>query len=199
MKKVIWILSLLTISASLLTGCKCKCLSDFKKSDQNMLTSALESSHFTSPAQLKEMSQEDFILVDLRPRSVFAQGALEGAVNIPSSELLVHDNFEVLKHSEKPIILYGNDAAAANGAWFMLTQLDVKNVTVLSSGYDHFTEENPRVMETAQFDYAAVFTEAVEAHKKLSEAPKPVVIAKPVTPKKIVPVKKKEVEEEEGC
>lgn len=175
-------------------------------SSPEQLLEALQQSDFVlSPEAARQVVQapaESQLLIDLRSPAEFEKGHIEGALNIPSQDLLLPETLVFFSRKDAQFILYGEDQAQANGPWLFLQQLGVENVKVLPGGYRYFSGmDNSATLtlaETPDHDYAAVFTAAVERHKKEAEAvkPKPVVVPQ----KKIVPKpKKKKVEEEEGC
>lgn len=120
------------------------------------------------------------MLVDIRSREAFAQGYIDGAINIPLDELLIRKNLKKLKKG--PVMIYGENEAAAHQAALLLNMVGVQAEPVNSS-YTHL--KNTRLEsgkaaplfyseEKARFNYRDFF-KAFE-----SEAPEPLEIKVPM-------------------
>lgn len=85
-------------------------------------------------SQVKQVidSKEDIFLIDVRTESLYAEGHIPGAVNMPLEKL----SFMVDQiPKDKKIVLYcGNGIKAASGAQF-LADLNFKNIYAMSEGY----------------------------------------------------------------
>lgn len=154
--------------------------------------------------ELIEKTGDGLMVVDLRSSADYDKGHLPEAINIPAANLLDDEQFSLLENS-KTLVLYDQDAFQASGPAMLLTQLGLKSVKILESGYQGFfnATEAPE-LERALYDYAVVFQKAVDQHQKeLKAGTRPVIVKSPVNPKKTITPKpkpkKKKVAEEEGC
>ncbi|MCB0484769.1 MAG: rhodanese-like domain-containing protein [Flavobacteriaceae bacterium] len=140
-------------------------------------------------------------LIDIRNQYEYEKGHLEGAINIPVTDLLTDESINVFKTKDN-IVLYGNTPNDAVTPLILLRQLGYNNVKVLAvkNSYDHnklITE--PATIETAVADIKGFIDNSV---KKAEEAnAKPVIKeVKPAPVKQVVPVKKKKkLPVEGGC
>jgi rhodanese-related sulfurtransferase len=140
-------------------------------------------------------------LIDIRNQYEYEKGHLEGAINIPVTDLLTDESINVFKTKDN-IVLYGNTPNDAVTPLILLRQLGYSNVKVLAvkNSYDHnklITE--PATIETAVADVKGFIDNSV---KKAEEAnAKPVIKeVKPAPVKQVVPVKKKKkLPVEGGC
>ncbi|MCB0459183.1 MAG: rhodanese-like domain-containing protein [Flavobacteriaceae bacterium] len=140
-------------------------------------------------------------LIDIRNQYEYEKGHLEGAINIPVTDLLTDESINVFKTKDN-IVLYGNTPNDAVTPLILLRQLGYSNVKVLAvkNSYDHnklITE--PATIETAVADIKGFIDNSV---KKAEEAnAKPVIKeVKPAPVKQVVPVKKKKkLPVEGGC
>jgi rhodanese-related sulfurtransferase len=140
-------------------------------------------------------------LIDIRNQYEYEKGHLEGAINIPVTDLLTDESINVFKTKDN-IVLYGNTPNDAVTPLILLRQLGYNNVKVLAvkNSYDHnklITE--PATIETAVADVKGFIDNSV---KKAEEAnAKPVIKeVKPAPVKQVVPVKKKKkLPVEGGC
>ncbi len=174
-------------------GCQKKSTLTFKLTPEEALKKVTATDYILSEegyAQFIDDHKDNFTFIDLRSPAISEQNPMDNAINIPIVDLLEKENIELMQ-SKEFVLLYGDTNAQANDVWLLLTQLGFENVKVS-------TAEIGGVPEKANYDFAVVFNEAKEKHRKELEAGKP----KPVVKKVIVPKpkpKKKKVEEEEGC
>lgn len=191
----------------LLTGCTHLSGPRFKLSVEEALaianaqTQMLELGAFDS---LQAVAGNEVLLVDLRPAAAFEKGHREGAVNLPVSELLERESLALLRKHNITVLL-AEDVSQAGGPWFLLLQLGLPQVKILNAPAlsgplpvkDRLQAEMPR------YDFATIFQQATDRHKKDVEAGRVKVVRRQARKKNIVPAKKPArktvVEEEEGC
>lgn len=156
-----------------------------------------------SPVELLSILQDKsktVIPVDIRSEIEFSRGHIEGAVNIPTYDLLGKRSlkfFKKLTNDNGTAVLYAGNQSDANGAYMLLKQVGVKNLSILQGGYDIYSKMplpdsllNVKIPMWAS-EVCKVDTLALKAPKveKQVTAPKPVQ----EKPKKaITPVKKEE-------
>lgn len=76
-------------------------------------------------------------LIDLRTPHEFAEGHIEGAINIPAKNILDTDYFDVLNQDEKINVLYCRGKNQAINIYMILHQLGFKNIKVSLGGYEY--------------------------------------------------------------
>lgn len=90
-----------------------------------------------TPSDLKA-DREQYIVIDVRSRSDYDKGYIEGAINIPHEELK-------LKAAEldksKKYVVYCNKGTTGNAAQNMLINLGFKEVYNISGGYSQYKNE----------------------------------------------------------
>lgn len=82
-----------------------------------------------------------FLIIDIRSHNEFLTNHIEGAINIPVSEILEEDNFTLLNEADQKntaIVMYGKDPLQANASWLLLKQLGIRNLKFLPLGFDQF-------------------------------------------------------------
>ena len=154
-------------------------------------------------ADLLSTENNQVKFVDLRNKYDFNIGHLEGAINIPSHNLLEKENLKLFEDESITYVLYGQEHLDANGPWMVLKQLGYSNFKILQGGYEGQTLDSLLSYgEEAVYDYNSILKEAekeIYDLQKMVEAPPPPPKPKKkkvaVIPKKVV----EEVEEEEGC
>ncbi len=175
---------------------------------EKLLSHAISPERYISTDELAEMiigQDPSFLLIDVRSGMDYEKYALPGAINIPLDSLL-SENFEAyLNQEEYDVVLYSNDDFKANQAWLLCNRMDYKNHKVLRGGVNEWfnTIINPKepsesmpasAFEQYDFRKAASMYFGVAYPGKLME------IEVPVTPKKVIPVKKKKkIPVEGGC
>lgn len=156
--------------------------------------------------RLLQDKSDGYTFVDLRTPAAYEMGHLEGAVNIPTANVLDPPFRRMLNGKEGTVfILYGDDELEADGPWLILRQLGYNQVRVMQGGYDYFVHltdttlvSPPSLPDQAPVDYAALFQAAVAREQKALD---PLPAPKVVSPPKKVTVKPKPAvkKEEEGC
>lgn len=82
-----------------------------------------------------------FLIIDIRSHNEFLTDHIEGAINIPLSEILEEDNFTLINEADQQntaIVMYGRDPLQANASWLLLRQLGIRNLKFLALGFDQF-------------------------------------------------------------
>jgi rhodanese-related sulfurtransferase len=210
--KYIPISALLLTVLALWTGCNGKA-DQFQLSVDESIQALLFSDEVVVPDEIMEAVQKpgsNAVLVDVRSPAEFEKGHLENAINIPTQHVLEPENIKLWDQGEVTYYLYGQTQLEANSAWMILRQLGYTNVRILQGGLSYFADFSDSSWlkledETARFNYAEVFRQAIENAEKINApAPKPVIVQE--KPKEIVPQKRQKIspqpveeEEEEGC
>jgi thiosulfate/3-mercaptopyruvate sulfurtransferase len=97
--------------------------------------------------------------LDVRPRDAYLEGHLEGAVNVPASELLPGGEpprWSVLSRALGPAritsdthpLVYGSDAAQAASAWLALAAYGVEHIHVLPAPYSTLVAQGFAISQT---------------------------------------------------
>ncbi len=150
-------------------------------------------------------------LVDVRSKEEFNKFSLEGAINLPLTELFKRDKrnrfvySDVLKPESKITVFYSNGDVQAAEAWALAKRLHLKNVYMMEGGLNGWVEtimrpQAPDVNTATPKDYAQYsFRKAASAYFGGGTAV--AGSASSSTPTKKAPIKKKKkaVEEEGGC
>ncbi|NNL80443.1 MAG: hypothetical protein HKO67_08125 [Flavobacteriaceae bacterium] len=175
---------------------------------EKLLSHAISPERYISTDELAEMiigQDPSFLLIDVRSGMDYEKYALPGAINIPLDSLL-SENFEAyLNQEEYDVVLYSNDDFKANQAWLLCNRMDYKNHKVLRGGVNQWfnTIINPK--EPAESMPASTFEQydfrkAASMYFGVAYPGKVMETEVPVTPKKVIPVKKKKkMPVEGGC
>jgi rhodanese-related sulfurtransferase len=116
----------------------------YKLTEKETLAAMLSLDDQLSPDKAKEILQSktpEYLFVDIRTPYEFIKGHIDGAMNIPLSNLFSEENYNFLKQSDKEnktLVLYGMDQSQANAPWMMMKQLGLSKVMVLQGGYDYY-------------------------------------------------------------
>jgi rhodanese-related sulfurtransferase len=154
-----------------------------------------------------EIDQRNQVLVDIRNSYEFDKGHMEHAINIPVSDILTDESSDILesfKENNKAIVLYGTNPTETIAPFMVLTQLgydNLKILTVENSYYQNNLITKNVAAENKAPDINGFIQESIkktkEAMDKAKAVPKPKIT---VTPKQIIPVKKKKkMPVEGGC
>jgi rhodanese-related sulfurtransferase len=93
------------------------------------------------PAALEDDPREDFYFVlDVRTPSDFAAGHIQGAVNVPYTELLAHLD-RLPADLDQAILTYCEHATRSTQALMALRLLGYRNVWYLNGGLDRWRQE----------------------------------------------------------
>lgn len=138
----------------------------------------------------------DLLLVDLRPAEEYDQFHIEGAVNIPLSQLFERESLDMLS-PDYTIVLYSNGGTHSAQAWVLLKQMGIDCYTLLG-GLNYWAEAimNPQPpgdlaadSEILQYQFrksaSGYFNSGgVAAEQDTKEAPAPSEPKKKITRKK---------------
>lgn len=134
--KNIFILSLLF----LIVSCGIDDSKKYVLSAEDTLEAYLSKADILTPEQLANilLCKKDtamYQFVDIRTPHDFAIKHLEGAINIPSKDILDEENLAVLNQSNKISIIFCKSNCQAVNSYLMLKQLNYKNIKVALGGY----------------------------------------------------------------
>ena len=159
------------------------------------IESVLKEDYIISYDELKKMSADSYVLIDVRDYYDYNNGHIEKAQNISSHNLFdeeVHTFMRGIKNSDKNIVLYGKNPDNALTFWMLLYQLGYENVKLLavetSLVENKFMVTN-KAVEKPFIDYAEAIKKATANTPKKAEQTKP---------KKVITVKKKKKRVPEG-
>ncbi|SNR30454.1 rhodanese-like domain-containing protein [Lutibacter flavus] len=149
-----------------------------------------------------------FLLIDVRDEENFKKYSLPNAINIPLKNLLKEDFEGYINQSQFDVVFLSNDNLYADQAWVLCNRLGYKNLHVLKGGINNWfnTIINPAKPNEnmASIDFqlysnrkAASMFFGVAYPEQVKKKP---VVVKKVTPRKVVPIKKKKkLPVEGGC
>lgn len=85
-------------------------------------------------------------LIDVRSQDEFEKFSLQGAINIPVTDLLSEKYAEILNQDGKMNVFYSNGTLNANEAWMVTRQLGYNNNFVLEGGLNYWFDAilNPK-------------------------------------------------------
>ena len=85
-------------------------------------------------------------LIDVRSQDEFEKFSLQGAINIPVTDLLSEKYADILNQDGKMNVFYSNGTLNANEAWMVTRQLGYNNNFVLEGGLNYWFEAilNPK-------------------------------------------------------
>jgi rhodanese-related sulfurtransferase len=125
----------------------------YKLSTQETLQTITNPENQITPNEILKMMAEDeagIVLIDLRTTYDYNKGTLDGAINIPVSDIMemeVITMFNDWQQQSKTVILFAEDQQAANAPWMILRQLGYSHMKVLTGGYSiariHMIEDTP--------------------------------------------------------
>jgi sulfur-carrier protein adenylyltransferase/sulfurtransferase len=134
-------------------------------------------------------------LIDVRSQDEFEKFSLNGAINIPITDLLSEKYTDILDQDAKMNIFYSNGTITANEAWMITRQLGFKNNYVLEGGLNYWfsTILNPQKPastssdeEFAKYDFRKSASQALGGGEiqqstvnAITTAPKPSIIGLP--------------------
>lgn len=93
-------------------------------------------------------------LIDVRSQEEFEKYSLQGAINIPLSDLLSDKYTDILNQDVKMNVFYSNGTVQSNEAWMITRQLGYTNNYVLEGGVNYWFDAilNPQKPATANSD-----------------------------------------------
>lgn len=83
---------------------------------------------------------DKYQLVDIRTPHDFAINHLQGAINIPSKDMLDEANYDLINQDDKIIVLYCTGGHQAINSYMMLKQLNFKNIKVALGGFNFIND-----------------------------------------------------------
>lgn len=156
---------------------------------------------------LNDITNPDYILIDVRKNYDYDRGHLENAININSSAILDDESINVFKElqdTNKTVVLYAKNPEEAIAPYMILYQLGYTNLKVLpiENSYD----QNKLITKTVEVEkYANDINGFISESIKKSAAAAAIVVEKPKAemkpqPKKVITIeKKKKAPAEGGC
>ncbi len=176
----------------------------YKLTAEQLLSEANTRSQYISPETVADMivkNDPTLLLIDVRSQDEYEKFSLQGAMNIPITDLLAEQYVEILDQDTKMNVFYSNGTITANEAWMITRQLGYKNNYVLEGGLNYWFEVilNPTEPastssdeEFAKYDFRKAASSALggstttiqPANTPLTNSPKPVI---KTTPKKKKP------------
>jgi sulfur-carrier protein adenylyltransferase/sulfurtransferase len=121
----------------------------YKLTAEQLLNEANTRTQYISPETVADMivkKDPSLRLIDVRSQDEFEKFTLQGAINIPISDLLSDKYTDILNQDVKMNILFSNGTITANEAWMVTRQLGYKNNFVLEGGLNYWfdTVINPQ-------------------------------------------------------
>ncbi len=165
----------------------------YKLTEKETLAAVLSADDQLSIDKAKEILQSktsEYQFVDIRTPYEFIKGHIDGALNIPLSNLFSEENYDFLKQSgkeNKTLVLYGMDQSQANAPWMLLKQLGIKKARILQGGYAFLMAAIPALPDTMPFkgyDSEIARYNYVELVKGLSKADQ--VSSQKAAPQKLI-------------
>lgn len=170
----------------------------FKLSADELLQEAGAGVQFVSPDVIADMLvQKDpsLQLIDVRTPEEFEAYSLQGAINIPLSNLLSEEYTDILHQDARMNVFYSNGSVLANEAWMLTRQLGYENNFVLEGGLNFWfgnilsaqaPSQTSANEEFAKYDFRKSAATALggggvvttEGGSTAAKAAKPVVTAK---------------------
>lgn len=162
-------------------------------------TLALDNKHNINPSEVLGLSEGELLqyqFIDLRNTYDIVRGAIPASLSIPRHSLLLSGSWEVLQELNeegRTIVLYDGDGSTVNGPWFVLSQLGLDKLKILTGGYAAYQAASlapkdslPALQQPEQARYA--FQSIVDSI--VSAAGQPLPAAKEKKPEKVVTVKR---------
>jgi len=115
----------------------------YKLNAEELLAEVNTRTQYVTPEIVAEMlvnKDPSLQLIDVRSQDEFEKFSLQGAINIPITDLLSDQNLDILNQDVKMNVLYSNGTITANEAWMITRQLGYKNNYVLEGGLNYWFE-----------------------------------------------------------
>lgn len=175
----------------------------YKLTAQELLAETNTRTQYVTPEVVADMivkKDPTLQLIDVRSQDEFEKYSLQGAINIPITDLLSDQYQDLLNQDAKMNVFYSNGTITANEAWMITRQLGYKNNYVLEGGLNFWFENilNPQKPaatspdeEFARYDFRKAASSALGGSAELapSGGNNATTSAKPVI--KTMPKKKK--------
>lgn len=181
----------------------------YKLTSEQVLKEIQEGSQIVTPDVVADMlvkKDPSLQLIDVRTPAEFEKYSLEGAINIPLSEILSEKWADVLDQGTKMNVFYSNSTLEANEAWMLTRQYGYQNNYVLQGGLNYWVEtitnpfppanSNPDE-EIAKYNFRKAAGKALGGGDSLTTAPSSEV--KVTGSKPAVAPKKKKKGASGGC
>jgi rhodanese-related sulfurtransferase len=113
----------------------------YKLTADQLLEEANTRTQYVSPEEVADMlvkKDPTLQLIDVRGKDEFEKYHLEGAINIPVTDLLSVEHTEILDQEVKMNVFYSNGTVTANEAWMITRQLGYNNNYVLEGGLNYW-------------------------------------------------------------
>ncbi|MBN2668692.1 MAG: rhodanese-like domain-containing protein [Bacteroidales bacterium] len=139
MKKYQYII--LSALLSILVSCGIDDSKQYVLSADETLIAYLSKEDVLSPEKLANLllCKKDthlYQFIDIRTPHEFAIKHLDGAINVPSKDILDDSNLNVLNQDQKINVIFCRSNCQAVNSYLMLKQLNYKNIKVALGGYD---------------------------------------------------------------
>lgn len=93
---------------------------------------------------VRMINREDPIILDVSNSGEYAKGHIHGALHMPQSKIEA-GNQELLKHKERPVLVYCKNGQVAPQMATRLTRMGFTNVNVLSGGMTQWLADHQPV------------------------------------------------------
>jgi rhodanese-related sulfurtransferase len=113
----------------------------YRLTADELLAEVNSRSQFISPEAVADLivnKDPSLQLIDVRNADEYEKFHLEGAINIPISDLLSEENADILNQDIRMNVLYSNSTLNANQAWMITRQLGYNNNYVLEGGLNYW-------------------------------------------------------------
>ncbi len=113
----------------------------FRLTPDELLQEAGAGVQFISPDIVADMlvqKNPSLRLIDVRTPEEFDTYSMQGAINIPLSNLLAEEYTDILNQDAYMNVFYSNGAVYANQAWMITRQLGYENNFVLEGGLNYW-------------------------------------------------------------
>lgn len=145
-----------------------------------------------------DVDKSNSIFMDVRDRFEYSKGHIDEAFNMPTADILEEQSiamFDELRDAGKTVVFYGKNPNEANSAWMIMYQLGYENVKILNNStqlVDNRFQVTNYSLEKPIANYLEIFNNGT------TESSEDKQISAPVTPKKVIAVKKKKKRKPEG-
>jgi len=113
----------------------------YKLTAEQLLSEVNTRTQYVTPDAVADMiikKDPTLRLIDVRSQDEFEKFSLQGAINIPVTDLLSEKYTDILNQDVKMNIFYSNGTLAANEAWMVTRQLGYNNNFVLEGGLNYW-------------------------------------------------------------
>ncbi|HLN21987.1 MAG TPA: rhodanese-like domain-containing protein [Bacteroidales bacterium] len=129
----------------------------FELTAEELLTEVNTRTQYVTAETVADMmirKDPSFQLIDVRSQDEFEKFSLEGAINIPLTDMLSDEYSDILNQDLKMNVFYSNGTLAANEAWMITRQMGYNNNFVLEGGLNYWFESilNPSKPESTSAD-----------------------------------------------